>query len=447
MYVQATPAPAVKPGHAAKELALPAQDEPQGEPSPHDAAAPPARGRWKLIGPGIVAAATGVGAGDLVATLVAGSRYGYALLWAAVVGCIVKIALSEGSARYHLATGSTIFVGWRSLGAWTSWYFGIYILIWGFIYGATAMSATALPLAALFPILPLPAWAVITGVAGFLFVALNRYETFERVMKVLVAIMFVVMTGLAILVAPRLGDVLGGLVPRLPEGSVFYTLGLIGGVGGTITTAAYGYWVNAKGWRGPAWIPMMRLDNYTAYAVTGIFVVAMLIVGAELLHSTRIALATDDRGLLNLSDVLEARFGRTVAIIFLVGFAATALSSVFGVWHGVSLLFSDFVEHLRGHTERVEHPERRWPFRAYLVWLTFPPMALLFFERPFLLIIIYGVVGAFFMPFLALTLLLLLNSKRVPAPHRNGWLSNGLLFASALLFVVLCAQQVWTYFG
>ena len=85
-----------------------------------DKTVPPATGRWKLIGPGIVAAATGVGAGDLVATLIAGSRFGYALLWAAVLGCVVKIALAEGSARYHLATGSTMLEGWRSLGKWTS---------------------------------------------------------------------------------------------------------------------------------------------------------------------------------------------------------------------------------------------------------------------------------------------------------------------------------------
>lgn len=29
--------------------------------------------RWRLLGPGLVVAATGIGAGDLVATLVAGS--------------------------------------------------------------------------------------------------------------------------------------------------------------------------------------------------------------------------------------------------------------------------------------------------------------------------------------------------------------------------------------
>ena len=52
-----------------------------------------------------VVAATGVGAGDLVATLIAGSKFGYTLMWAAVIGCIVKVALAEATGRWHLATG------------------------------------------------------------------------------------------------------------------------------------------------------------------------------------------------------------------------------------------------------------------------------------------------------------------------------------------------------
>lgn len=398
-------------------------------------------GRLKALGPGLVVAATGVGAGDLVATLIAGSRFGYDLLWAAVIGCLVKIALSEGTARYHLATGSTILAGWRSLGRWTSWYFGIYVLVWGFIYGATAISATALPLAALFPILPLPAWAVLAGLAGFTFVSLNRYQMFETVMKVLVGTMFVIMTGLAILVAPRLPDLLGGMSGRLPAGSLFYTLGLIGGVGGTITTAAYGYWTQAKGWRGPAWLPMMRFDNSIAYTVTGVFVAAMLIVGAELLHAAGIALEDSDRGLLGLSDVLAARFGPVVATLFLIGFLATAFSSILGVWQGMSLFFADWWYQMRGAPAGQDR-EGSGAYRFYLLWLTFPPMMLLFADRPLLLVVIYGAFGALFMPFLAVTLLLLNNSHRLPAELRNGWWANGALAGSALLFVVLAAQQI-----
>lgn len=407
----------------------------------------PSGSLWRHIGPGIVVAATGVGAGDLVATLIAGSRFGYALLWAAILGCIVKIALSEGSARYHLATGSTILAGWQSLGRWTGWYFGIYVVIWGFIYGATAMSATALPLAALFPVLPLTGWAILTGLAGFAFVFFNRYERLEGLIKILVAVMFVVIVSLAVLAAPDLPMLLSGLAVTLPGNSLFYTLGLIGGVGGTVTTAAYGYWAQAKGWNDTGWLPMMRIDNAVAYILTGIFVVAMMIVGAELLYAASIALQSGDRGLLDLSNVLAARFGQPVAAAFLIGFAATAFSSVLGVWHGMSLFFADWYAQFFDQPLPEGPPERSAPFRAYAAWLTFPPMLLLYAQQPFLLAVIYGAFGALFMPFLAVTLLLLLNRRDLPAEARNGWLSNAMLAGSALLFVVLAGQQLWSLFA
>lgn len=420
-----------------------AQDEPITDEDPSRTQR--SRRTWSLVGPGIVVAATGVGAGDLVATLIAGSEYGYALLWAVVLGTVVKIALAEATARWHFATESTIFVGWRTLGLWTSVYFAIYVVIWGFVYGATAMTASALPLAALFGG-EVWAWGVASGLVGLVFVWFGNYAVFEKAMTALVGIMFVIVVGLAIVVLPNLGDVLSGLVPRLPEGSAIYTLGLIGGVGGTITLAAYGYWCNAKGWRDQSWMNVMRLDNRIAYLTTGIFVVAMLIVGAELLFASGIGLADGDSGLLDLQGVLEQEYGSFLASAFLVGFFATSFSSLLGVWQGVSLLVVDFVKTHRGDTEQLTGPvEKTWPFRAYLLWLTFPPITLLFLDQPFGLVIAYGALGSFFMPFLALTLVWLLNSSRTPAYWRNGWSSNVLLCVAALMFLVLFVVQVSDY--
>ncbi|MGY5003591.1 Nramp family divalent metal transporter [Streptomyces griseus] len=417
----------------------------------------PRKSSWKYIGPGIVVAATGVGAGDLVATLIAGSKFGYTLMWAAVIGCVVKISLAEAAGRWHLATGRTLFDGWRSLGPWTTVYFAIYVVIWGFIYGATAMSSSALPVVALFPDGPgLKFWAIVTGLIGLAFVWFNRYAVFEKVMTVLIGIMFVVVVYVAARVVPDVGASFAGLLPVLPDGSLLYTLGLIGGVGGTITMAAYGYWVNAKGWSNSSWMKVMRLDNRVAYITTGVFVVAMLIVGAELLHASQVALTSGDRGLVDLGAVLEDRFGAGTAKLFLVGFFATSFSSLIGVWHGVSLMFADFVERFRAPAAPAapavseaqagpavtERQQRSLPFRAYLLWLTFPPMTLLWLDEPFGLVIAYGVLGAFFMPFLALTLIWLLNSPRTPSEWRNGWVSNGMLALAGLLFVVLCVQQV-----
>ena len=40
-----------------------------------------------------------------------------------------------------------------------------------------------------------------------------------------------------------------------------YVLSLAGGVGGTITLAAYGYWIREKGWTTPVHMRLMRIDN------------------------------------------------------------------------------------------------------------------------------------------------------------------------------------------
>ncbi|WP_030859870.1 Nramp family divalent metal transporter [Streptomyces sp. NRRL S-37] len=419
---------------------------------PDGADSAPRKSSWRYIGPGIVVAATGVGAGDLVATLIAGSNFGYTLLWAAILGCLVKISLAEACGRWHLSTGRTLFDGWASLGRWTTWFFAVYAVIWGFVYGAAAMSSSALPLQALFPdVMGLEWWGIACGLVGLVFVWFNKYDVFEKVMTVLVGVMFVVTVYLAIRVTPHLGDAFAGLLPVLPDekDSVLNTLGLIGGVGGTITLAAYGYWVNAKGWTNTGWMKVMRLDNRVAYATTGVFVIAMLLVGAELLHSANIAIASGDKGLIQLGDILEEEYGTATGKLFLIGFFATSFTSLIGVWHGVSLMFADFLARQRGEREArgdelaSGRRERSWAFRAYLLWLTFPPVVLLFQDEPFRLIIIYGVLGAAFMPFLALTLLWLLNSSRTPREWRNGPLSNGMLAIAGLLFLVLCVKQVW----
>ena len=400
--------------------------------------------RWKVVGPGLVVAATGVGAADMVATLVAGSRYGYGLLWAVILGVVLKIILVEGAGRYTLATGRTIFEGWRTLGRWTTWYFGPYIMIWGFVYGATAMSSAAMPLAALFPGVDLKVWAIAMGLAGFAMVWFGRYAVFEKITAALVGLMFVTVVGLAVIAVPNIPAMARGLVPVIPRGGVLYTLALAGGVGGTITLAAYGYWLREKGWYTPKWMKVMRIDNTMAYVLTGIFVVAMLIVGAEVVRAAGVSLSAGDEGLLDLTAVLRERYGTVVGTGFLVGFWAASFSSILGVWNGVSLMFADFWANVRGLPSG--HPDTRVGgkyFRFYIVWLTFPPMVLFLLNKPIGLILLYGILGSLFMPFLAITLLGLLNGRRAPAGWGNNLIRNILMGVTAALFIVLGVQQLW----
>lgn len=402
--------------------------------------APP---RWRLLGPGLVVAATGIGAGDLVATLVAGSKFGYALLWAVIAGVVIKIFLVEGAGRWSLVTGHSIFEGWRRLGKWTSIYFGPYILVWGFVYGATAMSASALPIYTVFPQIPFIVYAIFSGLVGAALVWFGKYHSLEKLVAIFVGIMFITVVGSAAFAAPNLLDAVKGLVPLVPEGGLINTLSIAGGVGGTITLAAYGYWLKEKGWYQPKWMRVMRIDNSVAYVISGIFVISMLIIGAELLYSANIAIEAGDEGLVELSDVLAERYGEFVGNLFLIGFWAASFSSVLGVWNGVSIMFADFWGRLRKKDE--DHPDRRSGgkyYKFYVLWLTFPPMLLLLLGKPVSIIIAYGVLGSLFMPFLALTLLLLLNGKHMPEQWRNGWLLNVILGLIAVIFLVLGVNEL-----
>ncbi|MBM7586101.1 Mn2+/Fe2+ NRAMP family transporter [Bacillus pakistanensis] len=394
--------------------------------------------KLKKVGPGIVVAATGVGTADLITSIVIGTSFGMTFVWAIIIGGILKYFLNEGVGRWYLATGKTMLDGWHSLGKWATGYFGVYSVIWGFVYGAAAASTSAMAMHAMFPIMPLWAWAIIHSVVGFLLVWTGRYLLFERVMTVLIGIMFITIIGTAFLFLPSIGDFALGFVPRVPDGSFLLMLGLIGGVGGTITMASYGYWLSEKGWSGKGWIATMRTDGKVAYTLTAIFTLAGLIIGAQFLAGTGVSIR-DDEGLITLAEMLGAEFGTPMRWLFLIAFWSAAYSSLLGVWNGVPYLFADFVKTVRKKKKEGKQPvsETEPAYRAYLAWLTFPPMILFYFGKPVELIIIYGALGALFMPFLAVSLLILLNSKQVNLDFRNKWVPNLVFIGCLIMFSYL----------
>ena len=404
------------------------------------------RSRLRLIGPGLVVAATGVGAGDMVSSLTAGTEFGTVLIWAIILGAALKFALTEGLGRWYMATRTTVLDGWHSMGWWATGYFMVYLALVTFFFGAAASSVSALAVTAMFPgVMPLWAWAILHSVVfGFGICIIGKYGPFERVMEIFVGLMFITVVGLALLLGPNIGELaLGTILPRMPEGSLPFVLAVIGGVGGTFTLVSYTYWVRERGWRRPSWIPMMRIDLAVGYIMTGVFMVAMLVIGAELLFANGSSIA-DEAGLVTLSDPIEERFGAVASWLFLIGFWAAATSSITGAWNGGAYLFGDLVRSIRRVPEEEGESylsEKGILFRAFLVWITFPPMLLFTLDEPVLVVIIYASLGALFMPFLSATLLWLMN-RRVTREYRNGLLANIILGASVLLFIYVGIQEI-----
>ncbi|MEO0731973.1 MAG: Nramp family divalent metal transporter [Bacteroidota bacterium] len=390
---------------------------------------------------GLLIAATGVGAGDLVLSALGGARYGYLLLWALPLGALLKYALNEGIAKWELATGTTLLEGWvEKLPRAVSAYFGVYLVFWSFLVAGTLISYTGLAANTIFPLPVSDRWGTAIWGAGqsLLTVALIRYGGFsaiEKMMRFCVAILFVVVIGSAVAIGPDWAALARGTF--LPGGvtdtqSLLFVFALVGGVGGTLTILCYSYWLREKRAIGAVALREVRLDLGVAYALTAVFGMAVLVIAA----GVNPADVAGYKLVLSIGDRLGEVLGPVGRWVFRIGFWAAVFTSLVGVWQGVPYLFTDFVRRFRGlATEGAITASRL--YRGYLWYLAVPPILLVVFERPDWIGVAYALAGAFFMPFLAVLILYLNNHSAWVGEYRNRWGSNLLLLGCLLLFLIL----------
>lgn len=403
----------------------------------------PSLGVAVLIGPGLMVAATGVGSGDLASATVGGANYGLVLVWAILVGSFAKFVLTEGIARWQLATDSTVMEGWgQHLPGWIKIYFGLYMLLWTLAVSAALANACGLGIANLTGGAISTAWgAVLHSVVGCVFVWVGGFSGFEKVMKFLIGLMVVTIVLCAVLTFDDYGGLVrGALVPTVPEGSTASLLGLIGGVGGTITILAYNYWMREEHMEGAAWLRHVRVDLAVAYTVTAALAIAVLVIAHQAFFVTGVPL-NSATVVPQMAESLAATLGPFGAIAYSVGFWGAVFSSLLGVWQSVPYLFADLYGIVRGYPKPVRDALTQvtsTPYRVALLFITIVPIPLAFMGRPLLLLVTYTVVGSFFVPFLAATLLYLNNRIRwTSAVPRNGLGANVVLVLSLLFFLVL----------
>ena len=404
-----------------------------------------------VVGPGILVAATGVGAGDLATAALAGTKLGVAILWAVVVGAFVKFVLNEGLTRWQLATGETLVEGAMSrLGRPAQFIFLVYLAVWSFMVAAALMSACGVAAYAMLPISDDPSsgkiiYGMILSIAGVIMVRLGGFRLFEKVMGICIGLMFVTVVVTAALLKPELSSVVGGLLwPTIPEvdGGLAWTIALMGGVGGTVTVLCYGYWIREEGRFGVEDLRSCRIDLALAYGMTALFGLAMVIIGGT------IQVEGKGAGLvIKLADSLGQQLGVFGRWAFLIGAFGAIFSSLLGVWQSVPYLFADLwriigdgsrpdrwerMESRVGVGISADSPIYRWFMYGMAtlpmvgLWVGFAKMQKL-----------YAIVGALFMPMLAIVLLLL-NGRTtwIGERYRNHPVTSLFLVAVLAFFVM-----------
>src|SRR5213594_1654185 len=235
---------------------------------------PPETRFSKLIGPGLIVAATGIGAGDMVSATMGGAGYGLVLLWAVALAAFLKCFLNEGIARWQLATDTTAIEGWcLQMPWWIRTYFGLYLVFWTVAVSAALTNACGLGIANLTNGAVPKGWgAVIHSLLGFASVFFGGFKGFEKIMKVLISLMFFTIITCAILTLHEPVATLRGLLtPVIPSGGGSAVLSVLGGIGGSVTLLAYNYWLREEKMLGPQWLRHVRADITIAYVFTALF--------------------------------------------------------------------------------------------------------------------------------------------------------------------------------
>ncbi|MFN7934309.1 MAG: Nramp family divalent metal transporter [Bryobacteraceae bacterium] len=245
-----------------------------------------ARLRWSAIGPAILLTATSVGAGDILTGSLAGAEGGTAVLWAVPAGVLLKWTLTEGIARWQMATGATLLEGWVTrLGGWIQWIFFPYLLLFALVTGGMLASACGVAATGIFPLgdaqTSRMVWAGIHSICGVLMIWFGGYEALKRVLAVCVGAMFFTIVSTAFLLAPDWSAVLAGLVPSMPASGSRWVVGLIGAIGGTMALVSYGYWIREEGRTGEQGLRDCRFDLLLSYAVIGVFGLAVVTIGSR----------------------------------------------------------------------------------------------------------------------------------------------------------------------
>jgi Mn2+/Fe2+ NRAMP family transporter len=286
----------------------------------------------RMIGPGLILAASIVGTGELINTTSLGARAGFSLLWLILLSCVIKVFVQVELGRYAITHGKTTLAAFDSIpgpragASWLCWLWLIMMLttqaqiaaMEGTVGQAAHMAFPGASKAIADAAGGLVAswgtflashqeyfWAAVTTLAAVLLLLSGGYRRLEVITTVLVAAV-TLFTVASVLILQwttfriSLADLGNGFELAVPSAAVALAFSAFGITGvGASELVAYPYWCIEKGYaryagarseepgwahRARGWVRVMQLDAWFSMVVFTVATVAFYLLGAAVLH-------------------------------------------------------------------------------------------------------------------------------------------------------------------
>lgn len=378
-------------------------------------------GVLRRFGPGMLVTAAFIGPGTIATASSAGAGFGYALLWALAFSVLATIVLQEMAVRQALVTRAGLATTLRRAmaGSWLGMATMVLVVaavgLGNAAYESGNIAGAAVALAGVFTG-GIGHWSVLIGAAAAVLLFLPGYRALERVLVGLVLLMSGVFLICALLLSPDWGALWTGLShPRIPPGSLTTVIALIG-----TTVVPYNLFLQANAVR-EKWSADVELDralrearaDTTVSVVLGGLITLAIVSTAATLYFSRVVEFTPEQ----LAAQLEPVLGPAGRYFFAGGLLAAGLTSAITA----PLAAAYAVCGAMGWDDSLSGRQFR------VVALTVIAIGTVFAatgSRPLAAIVFAQATNGLLLPFIAMSLLWLMNRRRILGPSVNGWRSN-----------------------
>ena len=406
--------------------------------------APAPRTRWRavvtflaVLGPGLITASVDNDAGGITTYSVAGSNYGYTLLWTLLPITVALIVIQEMCARMGVVTG-------KGLSDLIRENFGVKVTFWTSIALIVAnlgnVVAEFAGVAASLQIFRVPVMVSvpITAVAVWLLVHRGTYQSVEKFF--LVASLFYVAYPISLAFAhPDWGEVGRALVVPHLSSDAGYVGMLIGMVGTTIAPWMQFYLQSAVVEKGIKieHYGYSRLDVIAGCVVTDLVAFAIVVACAATLHRAGLRIETAGQA----AQALAPLAGRYASWLFAFGlfnasfFAAAILPLSTAYYVCEAFGWESGVDKKYGEARQFY-----WLFTSILV---LGGLVVLIPRLPLVgIMLVSQIVNGMLLPFILVFMLLLINREKLMGRYRNGPWFNAVAWATTVIMVALTLYLV-----
>ena len=396
--------------------------------------------RIKNTGPGAMVAAAFIGPGTITTATLAGSSYGYTLLWAIVFSVFATYILQEMSARLGVVGRVGIATAIKSKMTHPFLKILISVLVLGAIlvgniaYEAGNITGATMGFQSMIISIngaQLNPLIFVIGIIAFALLYSGKYKLIEKSLVIMVSVMGLVFICSAILVQPDYLLILKGLmIPKMPKGAAIMVVGLIG-----TTVVPYNLFLHAAAvkekWKGAESLPDAKWDTLFSILLGGVITMAILITSSAVFESNHVSAVNASV----LSSQLAPLLGDWSSTFMAIGFLAAGISSSITAPLAAATVTSEIFDW-----------KKSWKSRNFrFIWLLVLVSGLLFSSlgfKPTTVILFAQVANGLLLPIIAAFLLWVMNDKKIMGDNVNSLAVNILAGIVILITVMLGLKGV-----